>query len=325
MAARMGFFNRARKMLAADDEVAERQDRDALWGRIVGVKSDLRVAVTVEVEIHVGDLAPETTTITTTPTRKRKPEVGEDVAIALREGDQTVGHLYTIKWDEAPHYGIPTPTQQQLQDAVAPGLLTDDPTAKPPGLEDAERMRDAGEVSEQAFQTMKANILGPGERLRQLHDSGQMSDEIYAKALENQRRFAAGARIGDIPNIEQATANLTHAMDDAGELDLQRRGALASATVVELPAPVPDDRFSMRMTLDVKPPDDGSPYRVDCTFPAARPIDALSVGTILPIKIDPDDRARVAVIWNRWLADSRSGETKPPIGAEPPGSCYAPK
>jgi hypothetical protein len=301
----MGLFDRARKMLAGEGEGAERQDRDAFWGRIVGIKSDFGAAMKVEVEIHVADLAPEVTTIATTPPGKRKPEVGEDVAIALREGHQTEGHLYTIKWDEAPHYGIPTPTQQQLQDAVAPGLLTDSPAAKPPGLEDAERMRDAGEVSEQAFQTMKANILRPGEELERLHNSGQMSDEIYTRAIADQQRFAAGVQIGSLPTPDEAQSNLTHAMDDTAELDLQRRGTLTSATVVALPEPVPEDRFSMTMPLDVQPPGGGSAYRVDCTFPAARPIDALTVGTVLPVKVDPDDRERVAVIWNRWLADSR--------------------
>jgi hypothetical protein len=299
----MGFFDRARKMLAGDDGSVERQDRTQFWGRIVAIESNVGVAVKVKVELHVGDLAPQMTTITTTVPPKHKPKVGEDVAVAQRTGDQTEGHYYTIKWGEAPHYGIPTPTQQQIQDAVAPGLLTDDPTAKPPGLADAERMRHAGEVSEQDFQTMKANILGPGERLKRLHDSGQMSDEIYAKAIANQQRFAAGVKIGPLPTQEAAAANLTDAMDDSFELDLQRRGTPTSATVVALPEGVPGDRFSMRMPLEVRPPDGGSTYRVDCTFPAARPIDALAVGTVLPVKVDPDDRNRVAVIWNLWLAD----------------------
>jgi hypothetical protein len=302
----MGFFDRARKAIGHDDATVERQARDECWGRIVAVKSNIGVIATLEVEIHENGREPQVATITTTPPRKHKPEVGDDVAVSLRVGDQTVGHEFQIDWDEAPHYGIPTPTQQQLQDAVAPGLFTDSPAAKPPGLEDAERMRDAGEVSEQAFQTMKANILGPGERLKQLHDSGQMSDEIYAKAIAMQQRFAAGVEIGHIPTPEEATSNLDHAMDDSFELDLQRRGTLTSATVVALPEPNPEDRFSMRMPLDVQPPDGGSPYRVDCTFPAARPIDALTVGTVLPVKVDPDDRDRVAVIWNRWLADRTS-------------------
>jgi hypothetical protein len=316
----MGFFDRARKMLAGDvgidgAEGTERQDRDQFWGRIVRIQSIVGPVATLDIEVHVADLAPQFRTITTTPPLKHKPEVGEDVAIKMRPGEQTVGHEYRINWDEAPHYGIPTPTQQQIQDAVAPGLLTDSPAAKPPGLEDAERMRDAGEVSEADFQTMKANILRPGEELERLHNSGQMSDEIYAKAIANQQRFAAGVKIGHIPTPAEAMSNLTHAMDDSFELDLQRRGTLTFATVVALPEPVAADRFSMRMPLDVKPPDDGAEYRVDCTFPAARPIDALAVGTVLPVKVDPVDRRRVAVIWTRWLADRANGATPPAASA----------
>jgi hypothetical protein len=92
-------------------------------------------------------------------------------------------------------------------------------------------------------------------------------------------------------------------MDDSFELDLQRRGTSARATVVALPEPVSDDRFHLRMPLDVEPPGGGPTYRVDCAFPTARPVDKLAVGNWLPIKIDPDDRDRVAVVWNLWLAD----------------------
>ncbi|HWH19678.1 MAG TPA: hypothetical protein VN671_04035, partial [Solirubrobacterales bacterium] len=277
----------------------------------VRIQSIVGPVATLDIEVHVADVAPQFRTITTTPPLKHKPEVGEDVAIKMRPGEQTVGHEYRIAWGEPPHYGIPTPTQQQIQDAVVPGLLTDDPAAKPPGLADAERMRDAGEVSEAAFQTMKANILRPHEELERLHNSGQMSDEIYATAIANERRFAAGVKIGHIPTPEEAAANLKHGMDDSAELDLQQRGTLTFATVVALPTPVAGDRFSMTMPLDVKSPEGGAEYRVDCTFPAARPIEDLAVGTVLPVKVDPERRQHVAVIWTRWLAD-RNKEATPP-------------
>ncbi|HEX4305119.1 MAG TPA: hypothetical protein VHZ54_03715 [Solirubrobacterales bacterium] len=38
-------------------------------------------------------------------------------------------------------------------------------------------------------------------------------------------------------------------------------------------------------------------------FDRARKVDALAVGTVLPVKVDPGDRDRVAVIWNRRPAD----------------------
>jgi hypothetical protein len=303
----MGFLDRARNAFGLDgaearEERQERSERDEQWGRIIAVKSRVGPAVTIEVEIHVvGRL--QTVTITSAPLLKHEPEVGEDVAVSLRVGDQTVGHEWQIDWSDPPQYGIPTPTQQQLQDAVAPGLMTDDPVAKPPGLENYERMRDAGEIDEAGFQTIKANLLRPGEELERLHNSGQMNDEIYATAKANEARHAAGVRIGSIPTPEEATANLDLAMDDSDELDLQRRGTMATATVVALPTPDPADRFKMGMPLDVKPPDDGAAYLVDCVFPAARPVDLLELGTTLPVKVDPDNRRHVAVIWNLWLAD----------------------
>lgn len=92
-------------------------------------------------------------------------------------------------------------------------------------------------------------------------------------------------------------------MDDSDELDLQHRGTLTSATVVALPTADATDRFKMTMPLDVTPPAGGAAYRVDCVFPAARPVDLLEVGTTLPVKVDPDNPRHVAVIWNRWLVD----------------------
>jgi hypothetical protein len=91
--------------------------------------------------------------------------------------------------------------------------------------------------------------------------------------------------------------------DDSVELDLQRRGTSARATVLALPEPLPDDPSRLRMPLDVEPPGGGPSYPVDCVFPAARPADRVVVGNWLPLKIDPDDRERVVVVWNLWLAD----------------------
>jgi hypothetical protein len=304
----VGLFDRARKSLLRLDQDALDQAkgldaRSEQWGRILSVESGQDPEINLQVALHRGGRDPETVSITTTPPPKCHPEVGDDVAIAILGQDGASNLTYRIRWNEPPQYGIPDPSQQQLQEAVVPGLMTDDPAAKPPGLEDIERMRDKGEVSEQAYETMRANILRPGEELERLHNSGQMSDEIYATAVAANLRSQAGVKIGAIPSPDEATANLAHAMDDTVELDLQRRGTLAFAGVVSLPEPVPDDRFSMRMPLDVRGAEGAAGYRVDCTFPAMRPVADLKVGTVLPIKVDPDDRTRVAVIWNRWLAD----------------------
>jgi hypothetical protein len=302
----MGFLDRAKMAVGLDGAEArearrESSERDEQWGRITAINR-VGPAVTVEVTIY-GGRRTQTATIMSVPPLKHKPQVGDDIAVSIRAGQQSVGHEWQINWNDPPQYGIPKPTQQQIQDAVVPGLMTDDPAAKPPGLEKYERMRDAGEIDEAGFQTIKANLLQPGEELERLHNSGQMNDEIYATAKGNLARHAAGVRIGHVPALEEATSNLDHAMDDSDELDLQRRGTLTTATVVALPSADATNRFKMGMPLDVQPPEDGAVYRVDCVFPAARPIDLLEVGTTLPVKVDPDNPRHVAVIWNRWLAD----------------------
>jgi hypothetical protein len=302
----MGFLDRARMAFGLDGAEArqgrrEHSERDEQWGRITAIKSKVGPAVTVEVTIY-GGRETQTAKIMSVPPLKHEPRVGDDIAVNLREGDQTAGHQWQIDWNDPPQYGIPDPTPQQLTDAAAPGLLTDDPTAKPPGLENAERMLAAGEIDEAGFQTIKSNILGPAERVERMHASGEMSDEIYARVKAQEARVAAGVRI-NLTTPEQAFANLDHAMDDSDELDLQRRGTMATATVVALPTADPADRFKMEMPLDVQPPDGGVPYRVDCVFPAARPVDLLEVGTTVPVKVDPGNPRHVAVIWNRWLVD----------------------
>jgi hypothetical protein len=295
----MGLFSRAKKMLGSDED--ERNAHDECWGRIVAIDSKLGPAIRLQIELHMEEQPLETAKLSTNGPLRRTPRVGEDVAIT------PVEHGYRIQWDKAPQYGIPTPTQEQLQAAILPGLppespdSTDSPTV-PPELASIEAMRDAGQVSEADFQKMKANLLRPGEEIERLHDSGAMSDKIYANTKAAERRFAGGVEV-KLPTPDEARQSLGHATDDSFELDLQRRGTSARATVVALPESMPDDRFQLRMPLDVEPEGGGTAYRVDCVFPAARPIDRLAVGIWLPIKVDPDDRERVAVVWNLWLAD----------------------
>jgi hypothetical protein len=172
------------------------------------------------------------------------------------------------------------------------------------------------------------SMLGPAVTLHlELHLAEQIPETIKVSTNAFRRR---APRVGDdvaiVPDFGGLGANdsyriewgkapqygiptpteepsADHPAGDSVELDLQRRGTSARATVATLPTPLPDDRCRLRMPLVVEPPGGGTSYRVDCVFPATRPVDKLAVGIWLPIKIDPDDRERVAVVWNLWLAD----------------------
>jgi hypothetical protein len=159
-------------------------------------------------------------------------------------------------------------------------------------------------LAEQPVQTIKISTNAP------LRHSPRVGDDVaifpstpaYGEGLAYRIRWRQPPQYG-IPDATEELLGDSGEADDSLELDLQRRGISARATVVALPEPLPGDPSRSRMPLDVEPPDGGPAHRVDCVFPAARPVDKLAVGIWLPIKIDPEDSERVAVVWNLWLAD----------------------
>jgi hypothetical protein len=168
----------------------------------------------------------------------------------------------------------------------------------------AVRLRLELHLAEQPVQTIKVSTNAP------LRHSPRVGDDVaifpstpaYGDDLAFRIQWRQPPQYG-IPGATERLLRGADKNDDALELDLQRRGTAARATVAALPQPVPGDPHRLRMPLDVEAEGGGTTYRVDCVFPAARPVGELAVGNWLPIRIDPDDRERVAVVWNLWLAD----------------------
>jgi hypothetical protein len=159
-------------------------------------------------------------------------------------------------------------------------------------------------LAEQPVQTIKVSTNAP------LRHSPRVGDDVaifpstpaYGEGLAYRIKWRQPPQYG-IPGATEELLGGSDEADDSLELDLQSRGISARATVVALPEPLPGDPSRSRMPLDVEPPGGGPTQRVDCVFPASRPVDKLAVGNWLPIKIDPGDSERVAVVWNLWLAD----------------------
>ena len=159
-------------------------------------------------------------------------------------------------------------------------------------------------LAEEPLQTIKVSTNAP------LRHSPRVGDDVAIFPSTAAYGENDGFRIQwrqppqyGIPPATEAPVEGFDTEDDSLELDLQRRGTSGRATVLALPEPLPDDPSLLRMPLDVETPDGGPGYRVECLFPAARPVGKLAVGIWLPIKVDPDDRERVAIVWNLWLAD----------------------
>jgi hypothetical protein len=159
-------------------------------------------------------------------------------------------------------------------------------------------------LAEQPVETIEVASNAP------LRHSPRVGDDVailpstpaYGEGLAYRIQWRQPPQYG-IPDATEELFGGSDPTEDSLELDLQRRGISARATVVALPEPLPDDPSRSRMPLDVEPHGGGHAHRVDCVFPTSRPVEKLAVGIWLPIKIDPDDRERVAVIWNLWLAD----------------------
>jgi hypothetical protein len=110
-----------------------------------------------------------------------------------------------------------------------------------------------------------------------------------------------GDHHGGMPSMKQAMSDVRAVADDRGEAEVLAKGTPATAIVKGFATPVPDDRFAMQVPLEVRPPG-GAPYEVNHVFPTARMKAAISVGMEVPIKVHPDDPARIAVQWDAQQA-----------------------
>jgi hypothetical protein len=150
-------------------------------------------------------------------------------------------------------------------------------------LERLEELRASGLIDANTFDLIEKSMTNATAQLDQLHNSGMMSDEIYAQAMASMR--------GATPGSDLAV--------NADELDLLQRGEPAPATILALPKPSEEASPRLPIRLEVHPAT-GPPYQVDCTILALHPGGELTVGGFLPVRIDPDDPKHVVVDWSRF-------------------------
>ena len=123
----------------------------------------------------------------------------------------------------------------------------------------------------------------------------------FFKAMKGAKEL--GDYHGGMPRMRDAFKTLEAVSDDRGEKTILKTGIPTRATVQGFPSQVPGDPFAMQIPLDVDPPGGGSPYRINYTFPVARMKAAISVGMVVPVKVDPADPKQVAVQWDAQKAE----------------------
>src|SRR5690348_16475064 len=119
----MGLFDKARQAIGFVDEAREFLARDENCGRIVAVEGRGGLQWTVRVEIHEEGRDPRVLPVKTTPPRGVEPRVGDDVAIVNRSAPESTVETFAILWKKPPQYGVPDPTQGQIQAAAYSSIL----------------------------------------------------------------------------------------------------------------------------------------------------------------------------------------------------------
>lgn len=106
-----------------------------------------------------------------------------------------------------------------------------------------------------------------------------------------------GDHHGGMPSIGGAFKDIAALSDDRGEGEVHKVGVPAKAIVKGFGMPSPTDRFAMTIDLEIHPAA-GAPYPVTYTYPTARQKTAMTPGMEIPVKVHPEDPARVAVQWD---------------------------
>jgi Short C-terminal domain len=139
-----------------------------------------------------------------------------------------------------------------------------------------------------------------------------------AKELQRQQQEQAGykpglggqmAQMGDM--MSQANAQLAELTDHSG--DQQRilaEGIGGTAVIVGMGTPARGaQQFNLDLDLEVHV-SGRAPYRVANQYivPASAP---LGQGVTLPVRVDPDDQAKIAIDWDNVATGPAPGEVRP--------------
>jgi hypothetical protein len=144
-----------------------------------------------------------------------------------------------------------------------------------------------------------------------------------AKELQRQQQEQAGykpglggqmAQMGDM--MSQANEQLAELTGQSG--DRQRilaDGIAGTAVIVGMGTPARGaQQFNLDLDLEVHV-SGRAPYRVANQYivPASAP---LGQGVTLPVKVDPDDQAKIAIDWDNVATGPARGEVRPVGGSE---------
>ena len=187
------------------------------------------------------------------------------------------------------------------------------------GLETLDRVPDSAvEESEASVGLFKA-----------MKDIARLTKQ--AKRLQDHQQVQAGykpgtggmmSQMGDM--VGQMTGRLKDLADQSG--DQQRllvEGIPGEAVILAMGTPARGaQRYNLDLDLEVHVSGQ-APYRVANQYivPASAPI---GQGVRLPVRVDPNDQAKIAIDWDNVAQGPARGEVRPVSGAQPPDPAQGP-
>ncbi len=152
-----------------------------------------------------------------------------------------------------------------------------------------------------------------------------------ARVLQEEQQRQAGYKPGLGGMMSQMGDMLGHAKEQLGDLadqaGDQRRllvdGIAGEAVIVAMGTPARGaQRFNLDLDLEVHV-GGRDPYRVANQYivPASAPI---GPGVSLPVRVDPDDPARIAIDWENVAEGPARGEVRPAAATRSPAPAHGP-
>jgi Short C-terminal domain len=142
------------------------------------------------------------------------------------------------------------------------------------------------------------------------------------KEMQRQQQQEAGYKPGFGGQMQQMGDMISQTNEMLGELNKQggdeqrilAQGIDGTAVIVAMGTPARGaQRFNLDLDLEVHV-SGRAPYRVANQYivPASAP---LGQGVTLPVKVDPNDQAKIAIVWDRVAKGPARGEARP-VGGE---------
>jgi hypothetical protein len=142
------------------------------------------------------------------------------------------------------------------------------------------------------------------------------------KGMQRQQQEEAGYKPGFGGQMQQMGDMISQTNEMLGELNKQggdeqrilAEGIDGTAVIVAMGTPARGaQRFNLDLDLEVHV-SGRAPYRVANQYivPASAP---LGQGVTLPVKVDPNDQAKIAIVWDRVAKGPARGEVRP-VGGE---------